>query len=145
MPEITEAEIERILKARAEGKLAGQIAAEMNGPRPLTPEEQVAAANRQSLQAQRGALNAEAAPPGAEPEEDPVEGMIAAARRSGAPRGSDRYVEAGFERLFAAAQAGDARVTTQGTVDRETAERWHGDAIQHQVRNRDHSGFTRPR
>jgi hypothetical protein len=71
--------------------------------------------------------------------------MIAAARRSGSPRGSQGYIDAGLERLFEAARAGDARVVTQGTVDRETAERWHRDGVQRQVANRERSGFTRPR
>jgi hypothetical protein len=51
-------------------------------------------------------------------------------------------MEAGLEKLFSAAQAGDPRVTTQGTVDRETAERWHADAVRRQVANRDRSNFT---
>jgi hypothetical protein len=137
----TEYDPSELARLLGEGKSLHEIADIVDGPK----VDEAAAAQRRSLQEQRGALNAEAAPPGQEPEADPVEGMIAAARRSGAPRGSERYMEAGFESLFAAAQAGDARVTTQGTVDRETAERWHGDAIQRQVRNRDRSGVTKPR
>jgi hypothetical protein len=68
--------------------------------------------------------------------------MIQAARASGSPRGSDRYIEAGLERLFTAAQAGDARVTTQGTLDRATIERWHDDGVRRQVANRERSKFT---
>jgi hypothetical protein len=68
--------------------------------------------------------------------------MIHAARASGAPRGSDRYIEAGLERLFGAAQAGDARVTTEGVVDDATKQRWMADATQRQVRNRERSHFT---
>jgi hypothetical protein len=86
-------------------------------------------------------VRAESAPPGQEPLENPVEGMIQAARRSGAPRGSERYIEAGLERLFSAAQAGDSRITSQGTPTRETIERWHEDGVRRQVVNRQRSQF----
>jgi hypothetical protein len=137
----TEYDPTELARLLGEGKSLHEIADIVDGP----AVNEAAAANRRSLQEQRGALNAEAAPPGAEPQQDPVEAMIAAARRSGAPRGSERYIEAGLERLFEPALAGDARVTSQGTVDRQTAERWHDDAIQRQVANRERSGFTRPR
>jgi hypothetical protein len=138
---MTDYDVNEIARLLSEGKSMTEIATALDGP----AIDEAAADQRRSLQAQRGALNAESAPPGHEPEEDPVEGMIAAARRSGAPRGSERYIEAGLERLFRAAQAGDARVVSQGTVDRDTIERWHADGIQRQVANRDRSGFTRPR
>jgi len=104
-----------------------------------------ASAARGALQNQRGALNADAAPPGTEPTGDPVESMIASAWGSGAPRGSDRFIEAGLETLFTAAQAADPRVTTEGVVDDATKQRWLTDATQRQVRNRQRSGFSRPR
>jgi hypothetical protein len=104
-----------------------------------------ASSARTALQSHRGALNAEAAPPGNKPTGDPVEGMIAAAWNSGASRGSDQFIEAGLERLFAAAQAGDARVTTEGVVDDATKQRCMADANQRQVANRQRSGFSRPR
>ena len=133
-------DVNEIARLLSEGKSMTEIASALDGP----PVDQAAAVQRRQLQDARGALNAESAPPGQEPEEDPVEGMIQAARRSGSPRGSQGYIDAGLERLFAAAQAGDARVVTQGTVDRETAERWHRDGVQRQVANRERSGFTRP-
>jgi hypothetical protein len=139
MPEITEAEIERILRARAEGKLAGEIARELNGPPPLTLEEQTASANRQSLQQQRGALNADAAPPGTEPDVDPVQDGFRAAEASGHQRGSDGRMDAYLEKVFTAAQAGDPRVVSQGVVDAETRERWEADAHRRQLANRDQS------
>ena len=70
--------------------------------------------------------------------------MIAAARRSGSPRGSQGYFDAGLERFSKQPRPAMPRVVTQGTVDRETAERWHRDGIQRQVANRERSGFTRP-
>jgi hypothetical protein len=100
---------------------------------------------RSTLQSARGALNADAAPPGTVPDGDPVEGMLAAAWNSGASRGSDQFIEAGLERLFTAAKAGDARVTTEGVVDDATKQRWMADANQRQVANRQRSGFTKPR
>jgi hypothetical protein len=94
-----------------------------------------AAAALTTLQNVRGALNADAAPPGVELDADPIEGMIHAAWESGGSRGDDRFIEAGIERLFAAAQAGDPRVTTQGVVDDATKQRWMADASQRQVAN----------
>jgi hypothetical protein len=139
MPTNDPYDVNEIARLLSEGKSMTEIATALDGPQ-VDP----AAAQRQSLQAQRGALHAESAPPGQEPVEDPVEGMFAAARRSGSPRGSQGYIDAGLERLFEAAQAGDERVVTEGTVDRETAERWHRDAVQRQVANRERSGFSRP-
>jgi hypothetical protein len=104
-----------------------------------------AAAARNTLQTRRGALNADAAPPGTEPDADPVEGMISAAWDSGNQRGSEPFIDAGLQRLFAAAQAGDPRVTTEGVVDDATKQRWMADANERQVANRRRSGFTKPR
>lgn len=136
-----EYDVRRIADLLAQGKSMTEIASELDGP----VVDETAAANRASLQQQRSALHADSAPPGQEPDADPVEGMIQAARASGAPRGSDRYIEAGLERLFGAAQAGDARVTTEGVVDDATKQRWMADANQRQVANRQRSGFSRPR
>jgi hypothetical protein len=86
----TEYDPQQLAELLGQGKSLHEIADIVDGP----AVDQAAADQRRSLQQQRSALNAEAAPPGQEPEEDPVERMIAAARRSGAPRGSDRYVEA---------------------------------------------------
>jgi hypothetical protein len=96
---------------------------------------------RATLQNQRSALHADSAPPGQEPEAGPIESMIDATRR-GAPRGSESYLQAGFEQLFASAQPGDPRVVSQGTADREVIDRWHRDAVDRQVANRERSGFT---
>lgn len=121
-----------------EGKSLHEIADIVDGP-----QTDPAADQRRQLQAARSALNSEAVGPGEEPQADPYDAAFAAAWASGAPRGSERYIEARLEHLFKAAQAGDARVVHEGVVDRETLERWHNDAIQRQVANRDRSGFTR--
>ena len=133
-------DVNEIARLLSEGKSMTEIATALDGPQ----VDQAAAAQRQRLQEQRSALNSESRGPGEEPAADPVEGMFDAARRSGSPRGSQGYIDAGLEQLFAAAQAGDARVVTSGTVDRKTAERWHRDGVQRQVANRERSGFTRP-
>ena len=140
MPTNDPYDVHEIARLLSEGKSMTEIATALDGAQ----ADQAAAAQRQQLQNQRSALNADSAPPGQQPVEDPVEGMIAAARRSGAPRGSQRYVDAGIERLFAAAQEGDPRVASQGTVDSETRERWAQDANDRQAANRERSGFTRP-
>jgi hypothetical protein len=136
MPDYDVNEIARLL---SEGKSMTEIASALDGPQ-VDP----AAAQRQRLQDQRSALNAEAAPPGQEPEEDPVEGMIAAARRSGSPRGSEPFIDAGLRRLFESAQQGDPRVMNQGVIDDETRQRWHRDGVARQVSNREKSGFSKP-
>lgn len=104
----------------------------------LEPPSDAAVARRQ-LQDARGALNAEAAPPGQEPTSDPVEDALRAGQAAG-PRGSDRAVGAYFESIVQAANAGDPRVMSQGVVNSETRDRWHEDARQRQMANRDQSG-----
>jgi hypothetical protein len=107
MPGYDVTEIARLL---SEGKSMTEIATALDGPQ----VDQAAATQRRQLQDARGALNAESAPPGTEPEADPVESMIDAARRSGSPRGSQGYIDAGLSKLFEAARAGDPRVTAPG-------------------------------
>jgi hypothetical protein len=96
---------------------------------------------RRQLQTARGALNADTITPGQQPDQDPVEAAFAAGKAAGG-RGSQGAFKAFVDTTFAAAAAGDPRVTTQGTVDTETRERWLGDAHERQVRNRDASNFT---
>ena len=133
-------DVNEIARLLSEGKSMTEIASALDGPQ----VDQAAAAQRQRLQDQRGALNAEAAPPGQEPVEDPVEGHDRGGSAQRLPTRLPRLHRRRLERLFEAAKAGDARVVTQGTVDRETAERWHRDGVQRQVANRERSGFTRP-
>lgn len=95
------------------------------------------------LQRSRGALNAEGAPPGAEPDEDPIERAFRDAEASGAQRGSDQRMAAFVDTLFRAAERGDPRVVHEGTMDRETVERWHQDGHARQIRNREQSGARR--
>jgi hypothetical protein len=134
MPEYDLGEIARRL---AEGQTISEIGAELDAPPLPSPEEQAAADQRRNLQQARGALNAEAAPPGQEPDEDPVARGFALADQSGHRRGSDARAEAYLGAVFEAAQAGDPRVMTQGVVDQATRERWHEDAHRRQIANRD--------
>ena len=107
---------------------------------PAPPRDEESAQRRQ-LQAQRGALNAEGMPPGAEPEVDPIDAAIVEGHGAGG-RGSDRAMEAYLNRVIPAAAAGDPRVSSQGVVNAETRERWMEDAHQRQIRNRDQSGMA---
>ena len=62
---------------------------------------QNAQAARSTLQSARGALNAEAAPPGQQPDEDPIDRAFRAADQSGYQQGSDNRMAAyigGFSR-----------------------------------------------
>jgi hypothetical protein len=77
----TEYDPNELARLLGEGKSLHEIAEIVDGPK----ADEAAAANRQRLQDARGALNADAAPAGTEPDADPVEGMIQAARSSGAP------------------------------------------------------------
>jgi hypothetical protein len=103
--------------------------------------EQEQVQQRRQLQANRGALNADAMPPGAEPEQDPIEAAFAAAKSAGA-RGSAAAFRGYVDTLFAAAAAGDERVAHSGTVNTEVRERWLAQAHQRQVGNRDASTFV---
>jgi len=103
---------------------------------PASPSDVAAA--RRSLQEQRGALNAEAAPPGQEPEADPIDRALHAGRQY--PRGSDQAMQAYASEVFEAAQRGDQRVMSQGVVNDDTRRAWHDDAHRRQVANRDQSG-----
>lgn len=111
---------------------------------PRTPEsgqaleEDPRAAQRRQLQDARGALNAEAAPPGQEPVADPIDAAVHAGRQH--PRGSDQAVEAYLNEIIPAALAGDERVVSQGVVTDETKRRWMDDAHRRQVANRNQSG-----
>jgi hypothetical protein len=100
-----------------------------------------AQAARSTLQSARGALNAEAAPPGQQPHEDPIDRAFKLADQSGYQRGSDNRMAAYIEGIFEAARAGDPRVMTQGVPDQETRERWHEDAHKRQISNRDQSSM----
>lgn len=136
MPEYDLGEIARRL---AEGQTISEIGAELDGPPGPSPEEQAATAQRRQLQEARGALNAEAAPPDQEPDEDPIERGFKLADRSGHQRGSDLRMQTYVEGVFEAAQRGDPRVVHDGTIDDETRRRWHEDAHRRQIANRDQS------
>lgn len=136
MPEY---DLQRIAALLAEERSLTEISADLDGPPGPTPEEQVATTQRRQLQDARGALNAEAAPPGQEPDEDPVVRAFKLADQSGFQRGSDGRMQAFTEALLEAAQRGDARVVHQGTIDDATRRRWHEDARRRQVANRDAS------
>jgi hypothetical protein len=102
-----------------------------------------AKAARTTLQQARGALNADAASPGQEPEADPVERAFKLADESGAQRGTDARMQAFVEGIFEAAQRGDPRVMSQGVVTDETKRRWMDDAHRRQLGNRNASGMRR--
>jgi hypothetical protein len=109
-----------------------------------TPEsgqvlEDPGAVGRRQLQDARGALNAEAAPPGQEPEADPIDDAHVRGRAAG-PRGSERAMAAYFESVIEAAHKGDPRVMSTGVVDAETRERWMADSRDRQMANRNQSG-----
>ena len=97
-----------------------------------------AAATRRALQEARSNLNADAAPPGAEPESDPIDRALHAGRQF--PRGGDQAMEAYAQEIFNAAQQGDPRVTTQGVVDSDTNRAWSEAAHRRQIANRNESG-----
>jgi hypothetical protein len=92
---------------------------------------------RSQLQGARGALNAEAAPPGQEPDTHPVDAAFQAADASGYKRGDENRVAAYVDGIFRAAEAGDPRVSHAGTIDDETRRRWHQDGLRRQLANRD--------
>ena len=138
MPEYDLGEIARRL---AEGQTISEIGAELDGPPGPTAEEQAAAQGRRDLQQARGALNAEAAPPGQEPDTDPIDAAFRAADESGYQRGSDMRMATYVDGIFRAAKAGDPRVMTQGVPDQETRERWHEAAHKRQISNRDASSM----
>jgi hypothetical protein len=73
----------RELAARAD-ELEGQGYSPTQVESIIDREQAEAAARRTSLQEQRGALNADAAPPGQEPDADPYDSAFAAARATGA-------------------------------------------------------------
>jgi hypothetical protein len=142
MPEYDLGEIARRL---AEGQTISEIGAELDGPPGPSPEEQAATAQRRQLQEARGALNAEAAPPDQEPDEDPIERGFKLADQSGHWRGCDGRAQAYLEGIFEAAQRGDQRVVHEGTIDDETRRRWHADGLRRQLANRDATTRTRDR
>jgi hypothetical protein len=98
-----------------------------------------APAARTGLQTARGALNAEAAPVGQQPDEDPVSRAFKLADESGAARGSDQRAQAYLQGIFEAAQRGDPRVVHEGTVTDDVRQRWHQDAHRRQIANREQS------
>jgi hypothetical protein len=132
MPDhLSEADIDRIIEARRQGKLPGQIAAEFN-----QPTEDPGADERMRLQEARRALSGEGVPPGAVPDADPITAGMRAGHNAGG-RGSDRAMEAYVAEVFNAAAAGDPRVVSQGTVSAATNERWQADARARQLANRE--------
>lgn len=77
-------------------KLAAPPRTPEPGIQPAQPGD-VAAARRAALQEQRGALNADALPPGQEPEVDPIDAAVHDGRQH--PRGSDQAMEAYLNRV----------------------------------------------
>jgi hypothetical protein len=118
---------------------AQKVAAPPRTPAPGEVQEDPSANQRRHLQDARGALNAEAAPPGQEPDIDPIDEALAAGRAAG-PRGSERAMGAYFEKVVDAAHKGDPRVSTVGAMGAEDRERWMADARARQMANRDQSG-----
>jgi hypothetical protein len=132
-------DLTEIARRLAEGEDLSTIATALDGPPGPTPEEQTAADNRRQLQEARGALNAESASPGQEPDVDPVSRAFKVADESGAQRGTDARMQAYTEALFEAAQRGDPRVVHDGTVDDATKQRWMAEAHRRQIANREQS------
>jgi hypothetical protein len=118
---------------------AQKIPAPGRTPESGTPLEHPGADQRRHLQDARGALNAEAAPPGQEPDIDPIDEAHVKGRTAG-PRGSEAAMGAYFEQVIEAAHKGDPRVMSVGVVDADTRERWMADARTRQMANRDQSG-----
>jgi hypothetical protein len=130
-----------IARRLAEGEDLSTIASALDGPPGPTPEEQAATEQRRQLQDHRGARKAEAAPPGQEPDEDPIERGFRAADQSGHQRGSDLRMATYVDSVFQAAQRGDPRVVHEGTIDDETRRRWHEEAHRRQIANREQSSM----
>jgi hypothetical protein len=128
----TDYDVNEIARLLSEGKSMTEIATALDGP----VVDDAAAENRRQLQVARSALNAEAMPPGTEPDEDPVQRAFKLADESGAQRGSDARVQAYTEALFEAAQRGDPRVVSEGVVDDATKQRWMAEAHRRQIANR---------
>jgi hypothetical protein len=135
----TDYDVNEIARLLSEGKSMTEIATALDGP----VVDDAAAENRRQLQAARGALNAEAAPPGQEPDVDPIGRAFKVADESGHQRGTDGRMQAYVEGLFEAAAQGDPRVVHDGTIDDETRRRWHDDAHRRQIANREASGMRR--
>jgi hypothetical protein len=127
--------LERAEELKAQGYSDSQVSAV------LDQEAEAAAANRRSLQEQRGHLNADAVSPAEQPAIDPIDDAFATAEQSGHQRGSDGRMRAYVERIFAAAAQGDERVMHQGVISEEVKQRWMGDAHRRQIFNRDKSEF----
>lgn len=142
MPIDWERALERAEELKAQGYSDSQVSAVLDQEAVAADRvaqqygHESAAGARSSLQKARGALNADSHSPGSEPTADPYESAFQAARASGGRRGDDRYVQAGLEKLFEAAQAGDARVASNGVPDRQTLDRWGADARERLARNR---------
>jgi hypothetical protein len=134
MSDLSEADIDRIIEARRQGKLPGQIAAEFNQP----PKAGEPDAN-EALQDARRTLSGDGGPGGTVPDADPIVSGLKAGHDAGG-RGSDRAFQAYVNEVFAGAVAGDPRVVSRGTVDAETNERWMAEARARQVANRDAQG-----
>jgi hypothetical protein len=107
-----------------------------SAPTPPPPEDSAATQERLALQETRRGLAGEGAPPGTEPDRDPIEDALKAGRDAG-DRGSTQAMGAYFSGIATAANAGDPRVVSQGVVDDETRQRWMAEAHRRQVGNRD--------
>jgi hypothetical protein len=133
----TDYDVNEIARLLSEGKSMTEIATALDGP----VADETAAENRRQLQEARGRLNAESASPAEQPSADPVGDAFHAAEQSGHSRGSDARAQVYFDKLFAAAAAGDERVVSQGVVSEETKQRWMADAHRRQIANREQSGL----
>jgi hypothetical protein len=137
--------LERAEELKAQGYTDSQVSAVLDQEAAAADRaaqaygHESAQAARTTLQSARGALNADAASPGEQPDEDPVARAFKLADESGAQRGSDQRMEAYTVALFEAAQAGDPRVSHQGVVTEEVKQRWMEDAHKRQISNRDQS------
>jgi hypothetical protein len=117
MPDYTEADVSRILEARAQGKLPGQIARDMNEP-PAAPDDGPTDAERAAA-AGEAAMSRGGVPAGEVPETPLGQDVMATAAKAGQyvrPDGSwtrpatgmsDAAVAAGFGKLFGRAVDGD--------------------------------------
>jgi hypothetical protein len=92
----TDYDVNEIARLLSEGKSMTEIATALDGP----AVDQAAAAQRRQLQDARGALNAEAAPPGQQPDEGPIDRAFKLADESGHQRGSDNRMAAYIEGIF---------------------------------------------
>jgi hypothetical protein len=114
-----------------------KLGIQLTPPRGETPPtEDQGAQERKELQDARREFSGEGAPPGTEPDVDPIEKAIADGHGAG-ERGSRQAMAAYAQTIVNAAVAGDPRVMHKGTIDDDTRVQWLEDARQRQIRNRD--------